>query len=406
MYKLQNCVQHYAWGSISALPELFGFSNPEQLPMAEVWMGAHPSASSRIFTHGEWQSLEAEIAAHPFSMLGRATYQTFQQLPFLVKLLAADQPLSIQVHPSRHAAQQGLSRENKAGIPPDDPTRNYRDANHKPEIIYALTPFKALKGFKPFDEIAQAFQLLNWHHPAVMAFIDNPTSDSLQQLFSTCLRLVEDEKQQVLTRLLQSIEQQEKPIGQTILMMAKLWPADLGLLMPLFLNIIELQPGEALYLPAGTPHTYLQGVGMEVMANSDNVLRAGLTAKHIDIDELVANVQFREEKAEQLLLAPVISANQYHYQVPETDFSLSIIAITSACSMLTQGLPQLLLCLEGELHLRTAQQALRLSHGESVFIPADQGSFMISGKGQIALTTVGSRHAPITITPFDKFVAE
>lgn len=401
MFKLQNCVQRYAWGSPTALTERFGFANPDRLPMAEVWMGAHPSASSKVVIRGNWQSLAAEIAAHPLSMLGQTTYQTFQQLPFLVKLLAADRPLSIQVHPTRYAAQQGFRRENEAQIPLDAPTRNYRDANHKPEVIYALTPFKALKGFKPFDEIARAFQRLKWDHPTVEVFIDNPTSDSLQQLFTTCLRLTEDHKQRVLTHLLHSVAQQEQPVGQTVRMMAEVWPTDLGLLMPLFLNIIDLQPGEALYLAAGTPHTYLQGVGMEVMANSDNVLRAGLTTKHIDIEELVANVQFREDKAEQRLLAPTISVNQYHYQVPETDFSLSIITLTSPCSILTQGLPQLILCLEGVLNLSSAQQTLTLSLGESLFIPADQEAYTIKGEGQIALTTVGSCQAPITITPID-----
>ncbi|WP_241647126.1 mannose-6-phosphate isomerase, class I [Rosenbergiella metrosideri] len=401
MYKLQNCVQRYAWGSPTALTERFGFANPERLPMAEVWMGAHLSASSQVVIRGNWQSLAAEIASHPLSMLGQATYQTFQQLPFLVKLLAVERPLSIQVHPTRDVAQRGFRRENKAHIPLNAPTRNYRDANHKPELVYALTPFKALKGFKPFDEIARAFQRLNWDHPAVDLFIDNPTSNALQQLFSSCLRLAEDDKQRVLTHLLHSVEQQEQPIGQTVRMIAEVWPTDLGLLMPLFLNIITLQPGEALYLAAGTPHTYLQGVGIEVMANSDNVLRAGLTTKHIDIEELVANVQFQEDKAEQRRLAPIISGNQYCYQVPESDFSLSIITLTSTCRISTQGLPQLILCLEGVLDLSTAQQALTLSLGESLFIPADQEAFTIKGQGQIAVTTVGSRQAPITITPID-----
>lgn len=394
MYKLKNCVQHYAWGSSTALTQRFGLANPAHLPIAEVWMGAHPSASSTLLVQGQWKSLAAEIAAHPIAMLGRATYERFHQLPFLLKLLAADQPLSIQVHPTKLAAQQGFEREDNLRIPLDHLNRNYRDANHKPEVIYALTPFKALNGFKSFNEIAQAFQKFEWDHPAVKAFIQCPDSVRLRQLFIACLRLEEEEKQRVLTRLIQSADQQEVEIEQTIRMIAKVWPDDRGLLMPLFLNIIDLRPGEALYLAAGTPHTYLQGMGVEIMANSDNVLRAGLTTKHIDIDELVANVQFHEKKVEHLTLSPLVNGNHNHYPVPDPDFRLSIITLISPVRVSTHGLPQILLCLEGTLNLISEEQCLTLSLGESAFIPANQGAFMLEGQGQVALATVGLTASP------------
>ncbi|WP_241626936.1 mannose-6-phosphate isomerase, class I [Rosenbergiella epipactidis] len=397
MYKLNNYVQHYDWGSPTALTEHFGYANVARLPMAEVWMGAHSSASSRLWDQGEWKSLAAEITARPIAMLGQVTYERFHQLPFLLKLLAAEKPLSIQVHPTKLAAQQGFAREDSLGIPLNHPSRNYRDTNHKPEVIYALTPFKALNGFKSFGKIAQAFQKLEWDHPAVKGFIECPTSTQLRQLFIACLQLAGEEKQQVLTRLLQSTDQQEGVITQTIQMIAKDWPNDCGLLMPLFLNIVDLRPGEALYLAAGTPHTYLQGMGVEIMANSDNVLRAGLTTKHIDIDELVANVQFQEKKIEQLILAPLVKGNQFQYPVPAADFSLSILNLISSVELTSEGLPQILLCLKGTLQLSSARQHLSLTLGESIFIPANQGSYTLAGQGQIALATVGSM-----VTPTDK----
>ncbi len=397
MYKLNNCVQHYEWGSFTALPERFGYANVAQLPMAEVWMGAHSSASSSLWDQGVWKSLAAEITAHPIVMLGHATYERFHQLPFLLKLLAAEKPLSIQVHPTKLAAQQGFAREDSLGIPLDHPSRNYRDTNHKPEVIYALTPFKALNGFKSFGKIARAFQKLEWDHPAVKGFIECPNSAQLRQLFIACLQLAGEEKQRVLARLLQSTDQQEGIITQTIQMIAKDWPNDCGLLMPLLLNIIDLRLGEALYLAAGTLHTYLQGIGVEIMANSDNVLRVGLTTKHIDIDELVANVKFQEKKVEQLILAPLVTGNQFSYPVSDPDFSLSIFNLISPVEQTTEDLPQILLCLKGTLQLFSAQQHLTLSLGESVFIPANQGTYTLEGQGQIALATVG-----LTVTPTDK----
>jgi mannose-6-phosphate isomerase, type 1 (EC 5.3.1.8) len=298
MFKLQNNIQHYAWGSLTALSDYFGYANPKQLPMAELWMGAHPSASSLILMNGTWQSLREEIAYHSESMLGKEVALRFHQLPFLVKVLAVEQPLSIQVHPNRLAAKQGFIQENAQGLPVDSPIRNYRDANHKPELIYTLTPFTALNGFKPLVDIVHAFQAFDCGMTEANIFIKNPNRDTLQKLFLACLCLDGEEKPRVLHELKRVAEQLRGDPWLTVLKIAKYWPTDHGLFMPLFLNIVHLVPGQAMYLAAGTPHTYLHGLALEVMANSDNVLRAGLTAKHIDINELVKNVVFKESHPE------------------------------------------------------------------------------------------------------------
>lgn len=391
MYKLNNKVQYYTWGSRIALTDRFGIANPQQSPMAELWMGAHPSASSQIFIRGAWHSLEKEIADNPLVMLGQATWNNYRQLPFLMKILAADQPLSIQVHPNLIAAKAGFERENIQGIPLNHPNRNYRDANHKPELIYALSPFTALNGFKPFAEIIQSLQALENRLPAVNLFIKNPTANTLRQLFITYLRLKDEQKHQALTQLLRVAKATKGEPWLTIVRLATYWPEDVGVFMPLLLNMIRLKPGQAMYLTAGTPHTYLQGVGIEIMANSDNVLRAGLTDKHVDINELVKNVSFKETSLEKLIFPPSRHKGIDDYDVPADDFALSVITLPTSCCFNTNDYPVLIFCLEGKCTLDIPNTQLTLNLGESAFIPAHNGAFNLEGQGTCVMATVGGK---------------
>ena len=388
MKKLINGIQHYAWGSHSALTELYGIENPDNQPMAELWMGAHPLCSSKVEINGHQLALRELIAQSPNRYLGENVNQQFGELPFLFKVLCAGQPLSIQVHPSKKVAEVGFAKENLAGIPLNAAERNYKDANHKPELVYALTPFKAMNGFRRFDEISKLLEPVAGAHPSLVQFIEQPDSAHLSSLFATLLALSGQEKQQALVILKQQIQQQKGEPWQTIGEIAEYYPDDMGLFSPLLLNVITLQPGEAMFLYAETPHAYLQGSGLEVMANSDNVLRAGLTPKYIDIPELIANVEFGAKPFETLKMAGVEKLNVTTYPIPVDDFAFSIHQLSDQDVnhqlQLSQESAAILFCMLGSLTIRNEQQIITLKPGESCFIAANESPVTVNGIGRFA----------------------
>lgn len=322
MQKLINSVQNYAWGSKTALTELYGIANPQQQPMAELWMGAHPKSSSRITTaNGETVSLRDAIEKNKTAMLGEAVANRFGELPFLFKVLCAAQPLSIQVHPNKRNSEIGFAKENAAGIPMDAAERNYKDPNHKPELVFALTPFLAMNAFREFSDIVSLLQPVAGAHSAIAHFLQAPNAERLSQLFASLLNMQGEEKSRALAVLKAALNSQQGEPWQTIRVISEYYPDDSGLFSPLLLNVVKLNPGEAMFLFAETPHAYLQGVALEVMANSDNVLRAGLTPKYIDIPELVANVKFEPKPASELLTAPVKSGAELDFPIPVDDFA-------------------------------------------------------------------------------------
>jgi mannose-6-phosphate isomerase len=308
MQKLINSVQNYAWGSKTALTDLYGIANPDQQPMAELWMGAHPKSSSKIDVHGEVKSLRDAIDGDKTALLGSRVAERFGELPFLFKVLCAAQPLSIQVHPNKQASEIGFAKENAAGIPLDAAERNYKDPNHKPELVFALTPFLAMNAFREFSEIVSLLQPVAGAHTSIAHFLENPNAEGLSQLFASLLNMQAEEKAHALAVLASALNSQQGEPWDTIRLIAQFYPDDSGLFSPLLLNVVKLNPGEAMFLFAETPHAYLQGVALEVMANSDNVLRAGLTPKYIDIPELVANVKFVAKPAAELLTQPYCGA--------------------------------------------------------------------------------------------------
>ncbi|MCS3430615.1 mannose-6-phosphate isomerase [Klebsiella sp. BIGb0407] len=390
MLKLINKVQHYAWGSTTALTVLYGIPNPGNKPMAELWMGAHPNGSSMINdSRGYSRSLQEIIAEDTVKSLGEAVARRFGELPFLFKVLCAGQPLSVQVHPSREAAQAGFAREDIAGIPRNAATRNYKDANHKPELVYALTPFIALNGFRDFTEITNLLQPLADAHPAIVDFLAQPQADTLRQLFTALLAMEGDEKAHALARLKQRMADTQGEPWDQLRNIATYYPDDCGLFSPLLLNLIKLMPGEAMFLFAETPHAYLEGIGLEIMANSDNVLRAGLTGKYIDIPELIANVAFKEKLAAQWLTAPVSDGQTAHFPVPVDDFAFSVYTLEVRGTVLPAGNPAILFCIEGEASLSDGEQTIQLVAGESAFIDASESAVIISGKGKLARAYAG-----------------
>lgn len=385
MYKMNNPLQHYAWGSPTALTERYGVENPHQRPIAEIWMGAHPINSSSIEVNGKRHTLFELIKQNPNAMLGPAVTARFgDELPFLFKILAAEQPLSIQVHPAKLAAEAGFARESAAGIDLYAANRNYKDSNHKPELVYALTPFRAMNGFRDFSEMATLLAPVKQAHHSIPAFIQQPNSDQLKILFASLLSLTGDEQTHALSVLKQAVNQQHGSAWDTISKLTEYYPNDNGLFSPLLLNVIELQPGEAMFLLAETPHAYLSGVALEVMASSDNVLRAGLTPKHIDVAELLDCVRFTAMPYENLLTAPVHHTKTQDFPVPVDDFVFNVHTLGRVPQELDQKSGTILFCIEGQAVIANHQQQLSLSAGESCFIAASEPPYTISGTGLLS----------------------
>ncbi|PAO24031.1 mannose-6-phosphate isomerase [Enterobacter roggenkampii] len=385
MQKLINSVQNYAWGSKTALTDLYGIANPNNLPMAELWMGAHPKSSSKIEdASGQARSLRDVIDADKAALLGDKVAQRFGELPFLFKVLCADQPLSIQVHPNKQASEIGFAKENAAGIPLDAAERNYKDPNHKPELVFALTPFLAMNAFREFSEIISLLQPVAGANNAIAHFLENPNAEALSQLFASLLNMQGEEKSHALAVLKAALESQQGEPWETIRLIAQFYPDDSGLFSPLLLNVVKLNPGEAMFLFAETPHAYLQGVALEVMANSDNVLRAGLTPKYIDIPELVANVKFVAKPAAELLTQPVKNGAELDFPIPVEDFAFSLHDLRQTETTIAQESAAILFCVEGEATLHKGEQRLVLKPGESAFVAANESPVSVSGTGRLA----------------------
>ncbi len=300
---MDNPVRPYAWGSRTVIAELQGRPTPSPHPEAEMWLGAHPGDPSHLVAaDGGRVSLLDALRGDPEALLGpdRATKWS-GNLPFLLKVLAADEPLSLQAHPSAAQAAEGFARENAAGIPVDAPTRNYRDASHKPELICALTEFHALVGFRAVPDTLELLRALDVAElaPHLALLEAQPDADGLRALFTTWITL----PQSVLDRAVPALQEACVRLAKAdaefcrearmALELSERYPGDAGVLAALLLNLVVLAPGEALYLPAGNLHAYLSGAGVELMANSDNVLRGGLTSKHVDVAELLRVLDFR-----------------------------------------------------------------------------------------------------------------
>ena len=302
MDRLDNTVRPYAWGSTTAIPELLGI-RPTGEPQAELWMGAHPGAPSRLDRGAGPVPLNEVIDADPRGELGAETVERFgPRLPFLFKILAAGSPLSVQVHPDLAQAQAGYDDEEARGIPVDAPHRNYRDANHKPEMICALGPFNGLCGFRPPAEAADLIERLGVDElkPYVDTLRARPESEALREVLAAILTADRAAMAATVNRAAEAaarlaVEDPDGPYAAAYTAYARAaaaFPGDPGVVAGMLLNHVTLNPGDALYLGAGVPHAYFDGLGVEIMANSDNVLRCGLTPKHIDVPELLQIVRF------------------------------------------------------------------------------------------------------------------
>ncbi|MFF5790273.1 mannose-6-phosphate isomerase, class I [Streptomyces sp. NPDC012693] len=381
MDRLVNTVRPYAWGSTTAIPELLGIA-PSGEPQAEMWMGAHPGAPSRT----ERGSLNELIDADPVRELGQRSVDKFgPRLPFLLKVLAAGAPLSLQVHPDLAQARAGHAAEEAAGVPVDAPHRTYKDANHKPELICALTPFDGLCGFRAPAEAADLIAALGVDSlkPYVDLLHAHPEEAALREVLTALLTADPDEMAHTVAEATAAADR----LGGAHAPYASLahhYPSDPGVIAAMLLNRVRLQPGEALYLGAGVPHAYLDGLGVEIMANSDNVLRCGLTPKHIDVPELLRVVRF--EPVDPTVLRPEASpAGEEVYDTPIDEFRLSrfVRAEGAAPTDLTSPTPQILLSVAG----RPTAGQVALAPGDSVFVPAGE-RVELSGTGTVFRATV------------------
>ncbi|MFJ4034955.1 mannose-6-phosphate isomerase, class I [Streptomyces griseoluteus] len=380
MDRLDNTVRPYAWGSTTAIPRLLG-TEPTGEPQAEMWMGAHPGAPSRT-SRG---TLVEVIDADPERELGAEAVAKFgPRLPFLLKILAAGAPLSLQVHPDLAQAREGYAEEERRGVPVDAPDRNYKDANHKPELICALTEFDGLCGFRAPAEAAGLLDGLGVDSlkPYVDLLRAQPEDAALREVLTAILTANPEDMADTVTEATAACTRLGGPYTPYA-DMARDYPGDPGVIAAMLLNHVRLQPGEALFLGAGIPHAYLDGLGVEIMANSDNVLRCGLTPKHIDVPELLRVVRF--EASDPGVLRPEASSEgEEVYETPIDEFRLSRWVLPGESARdLTLPTPQILLCTAGSV--RVGEHGLL--PGRSVFVPAGEKA-EASGEGTLFRATV------------------
>jgi mannose-6-phosphate isomerase len=397
MLRISTSTQSYAWGSATAIPELLGVPGSGR-PVAEAWFGAHPSAPSIAQTDGRRVPLHELIAADSTGAVGEDVEARFgASLPYLLKVIAAERPLSLQVHPHAERARAGYAEEEAAGVPRDAPHRSYRDRNHKPELIYALTRFEALCGFRAPRRAAELFAgldapLAKELHGVLAA---HPSAEGIRAAFTQLLepatRPTPDEVHEVVQACAARLEagSLSPRADSTVAVLADAYPGDPGIVVSLLLNPVTLQPGEAMFVPAGGVHTYLRGLGVEVMASSDNVLRAGLTPKHVDVAELLRNVDYVAAPPIRIAPETFYGATKVYY-APVDDFELSVTTIVDdEVHRLPGRGPRVLLCLDGRMTLSTAAGVdMALAKGESAFAPASDGPLTVCGTGTLVQADV------------------
>jgi mannose-6-phosphate isomerase len=377
---LDNPVRDYAWGSVDAIPSLLGVE-PTGEPQAELWMGAHESGPSKL---ADGNDLYAAVTADPVAVLGSAEASRFGgRFPFLAKLLAAAQPLSIQAHPSPSQAAEGFAREDSLGVPRDAPERNYRDPWPKPEIMIALEDFDALVGFRPLERTVALLDALDCAPLAAMTA--ELRSGRLREVFTTVMSTDRDTVRAYVTALGEACAayagSEFAVEAKTLDGLARDFPDDPGVLAAILLNRVRLSRFEAAYLPAGNVHAYLRGVGFEVMANSDNVLRGGLTRKHVDVPELVSVVDFTPLADPVLRAEPSGPAGLSAYRTGCAYFAVQRADLTGAPVRPDAAGPRIVACVDGSVSVTAGDAQGHLSAGRSAFVSGTEPPCTLTGHG-------------------------
>ena len=393
---LEPIVQPYAWGSRTVLAELQGRQAPAEGPEAELWMGAHPSAPSGLGRDGVRTTLDAVIAADPAGELGAECAALFGgRLPFLLKVLAADKALSIQVHPSRAQAEAGFREETELGLRPGDKARNYVDDWPKPEILCALTRFEVLAGMRTAPDAAELLRELGVGElePVAADLAAAEVPEALAAALGRVLSWPAESRAALIASVVAACDRlgatgsRYAPACRAIVRLDAEHPGDLGIVAALLLRHAVLQPAEAVFLPAGGLHSYLHGIGVELLANSDNVVRAGLTGKHIDVPELL-------KLTDPTVPVPVIEPRPlgdgvFVYDSPAPEFRLYRAELSAGAITLPGRGPRLVLCADGAMSLRSAAGELTALRGESCFLSAADGVVTVTGPAVIFLAETG-----------------
>lgn len=405
--RLRNAVQRYDWGSPTAIPELLGIT-PDGDPYAELWLGAHSSGPSQVLASADGDSdttgacsvdLADLIRRFPNETLGRRVANEFgPRLPYLLKALAANRALSLQVHPLPHVARAGFNRENTAGLAPSSPERNFHDDQHKPEMVIALTQFTGLAGFRPARTSLRLLQNLPGRvvEEARRDLTADGGANGIRAAFSQFLNARGNPE--LLADLDETLGAITGKVGagpdgeayQTVVDLALQHPGDPGAIASLLLNRFTLPPGGSVYLPAAEIHAYLDGFGIEVMASSDNVLRAGLTSKRVDEAALVHAASFNPR----LPVAPTIKTAAYShsrtttYRAPVAEFAITFADVQGKGVPLPEMGPRTVLCLDGEMALTAPRGITTLRRGESVFVGHQAGALTAAGDGRLVVAWV------------------
>jgi len=387
IYKLKGIIRNYDWGGLEFLSKLLSYSNPKREPMAEYWLGAHDSASSIVVTTNNEIRLNQFIARDQEKVLGKTVSKKFGRLPYLLKILDVRDMLSIQVHPAKHEAEIEFARENKERIPINAPQRNYKDDNHKPELMVALGDFWLLHGFKPVEKLRTTLLDISELKPLLEIF----DATGYDQLYKTAMEMPQESVNQLLQPLLHRIvplyrqghlKKDEENFwaaraaltfdGQSSSNPGKLEKIDRGIFSVYFFNLLHLQAGEGIFQDAGVPHAYLEGQNVEVMANSDNVLRGGLTNKHIDVKELMKHIKF-EETIPHIIHPQKVNEGEKLYRTGAPDFKLSSFSLSKgSSSSFESATGEIVLVIDGDVLISTGMKELELRQGEAAFITNHQ----------------------------------
>jgi len=374
IFKLKGKVQHYAWGGFEFIPLWLGIPNTEHKPFAEYWMGAHPSASSDIVTPNGSLSLNELIKGFPEITIGNNVQQKFGELPYLFKILDVHEMLSIQVHPTKEEAIKGFEEEEAKGIPVGAATRNYKDKNHKPEVMVALSEFWLLHGFLQQESLKKVLQSV----PEFEKFVSLFKNDDYKKLYQHVMEMSQNEVNALLTPLvhreLQRKKDNELTKDQPGWWVTKLFEhqtsvenIDRGIFSVYFFNIVKANPGEAIFQGAGIPHAYLEGQNVELMANSDNVLRGGLTPKHIDVPELLKHTTFKGV-APNIMMGEQMKTGEKNYSCPVDDFGISKIELKQSQTYSgTASSLEIIVAIDGEMQI-SGTNNLSIKRGETAAI--------------------------------------
>jgi mannose-6-phosphate isomerase len=392
---LENPVQHYDWGSHTAIAELTGRPAPTGEPEAELWMGAHRKAPSSVRADDGTVPLDRWIRRDPERILGPEVASRYEgRLPFLFKVLAARMPLSIQAHPDADQAREGFARENKRGLDPSAPERNYRDPNHKPELICALSEFWAMNGFRSGSAMLRLAEELD---VAALGRLLEPLERDETRIADVFGRLMDLDGEERARLLGPAVDRARRLCDRNaafewMVRLSEHFAGDPGLLSPLLLNVVKLEPGQSMFLPARRLHAYLGGTGMEIMASSDNVLRGGLTNKHVDVPELMHVLDF--EPSDPDVRGPLRGGPALdEYPCAAEEFTLSVVRVRPGVSHRSAGAGRaaILLCTVGRARVFTAEQRLEMDRGRCLWVPAGAPDYTVEGEATVYCGSVGDQ---------------